>query len=67
MWICMMNTIKNELHNIIIKADEWDLYQYYESGLQKLRDYFLFTQNSTVIVHHDILESQRVMELLSAP
>ena len=55
---------KDELHNIIIQSDEWDLYQKYESILQSLRDYNLFTYNSTVIVHNDIFESQRTIELL---
>ena len=56
---------KDELNNIIIQADEWDLYQKYESVLQPLRDYNLFTYNSTVIVHNEIFESQRTIELLS--
>ena len=58
---------KNELHNIIIQAGEWDLYQQYESGFQTLRYYSLFNQNSTVIVHHEIFEYQIAMELFRAP
>ena len=45
---------KYKLHNIVIQADEWDLYQQYESGLQSLRYYSLFTQHSTVIVHREL-------------
>ena len=44
----------NELHNIIIQSDEWYLYQEYESGLQPLREYSLFTQNSIVVFHHEL-------------
>ena len=58
---------KDEQHNIIIQEYEWDLYQQYESCLQKLRYYSLLTHNSTVIVHHESFESQRTMELLRAP
>ena len=58
---------KDELYNIIIQEDGWDLYQQYEYRIQTLRDYSLFTQNSTVIVHHDIFQSHRAMELLSTP
>ena len=36
---------KDELHNIIIQSDEWDLYQKYGYCLQPLRDYYQFTQN----------------------
>ena len=28
---------KDELHNIIIQADEWDMYQRYDYGLQIFR------------------------------
>ena len=43
------------------------MYQKYEYGLQPLIDYSLFTQNSALIVHHDIFESKRAMEFLREP
>eukprot|EP00571_Detonula_confervacea_P016327 CAMPEP_0172299168 /NCGR_PEP_ID=MMETSP1058-20130122/1533_1 /TAXON_ID=83371 /ORGANISM="Detonula confervacea, Strain CCMP 353" /LENGTH=123 /DNA_ID=CAMNT_0013008517 /DNA_START=225 /DNA_END=593 /DNA_ORIENTATION=+ len=58
---------KKTLDDIMIQQEDWDLYQQYESGLQALRDYSIFTQHSRVIVHEELFESQRAMELLRAP
>ena len=35
--------------------------------MQPLRNYNLFTQSSSVIVHMELFEAQRAMEELSAP
>ena len=68
MWICMMNTIaRMNCITAAFKHMSGGLYKQYESGPQTLRDYSLFTQHSTVIFHHEVFESQRDTELLSAP
>ena len=40
-------------------------YQQYESGLQPLRDYSIFSQNAKVIIQYELFEGQRTMEHLS--
>ena len=61
-----MDTYGN-LNNAIILSENWDFFQQYEGGMQPLRDMITWCQSAQVIVHEELFECRRVMELLSVP
>ena len=55
------------LNNAIILPHNWDFYQQYEGDMQPVRDMITFCQSAQVIVHEELFEARRLMELLSLP
>ena len=57
---------ENQLAKVIPTDADWRLYQQYESGIDPLRRYSLFTQSSKVVVHMELFEARVLLEKLGA-
>ena len=55
------------LDKAIVQQRAWEFYQQYEGAMQPVRDMLRWCQSERVIVHEELFETRRMLELMSLP
>lgn len=63
----ILSVTKKDFSGAYIDENQWSVYQQYEAALKPLKNFSEFCQSAQVIVHWELFEAQRALELLAAP